>query len=58
MTYDDALRDQQRRREEQLRRERQSRDQKVISIFRRKKAQKPDVADFSYLKVREPSKSD
>jgi hypothetical protein len=58
MTYDKALRDQQREREEQLRRERQTRDQKVISIFRRKKAQKLDVLDFSYLKSREPWESD
>jgi hypothetical protein len=54
MTYDEALKDQQRKREEQLRREPQTPDRKVISIFRRKKAQKLDVLDFSYLKGREP----
>jgi len=58
MTYDEALKSQQRKREEQLRRERQTRDQKVTSIFRRKKAQTPDVLDFSYLKGREPWESD
>jgi hypothetical protein len=58
MTYDEALEDQQRKREEQLRRERQNRDQKVISIFKRKKAQKLDVLDFSRLKGREPWESD
>ena len=58
MTYDEALKEQLRKREEQLRRERQTRDQKVISIFRRKKAQRPDVLDFSYLKGREPWESD
>jgi hypothetical protein len=58
MTYDEALKEQLRKREEQLRRERQTRDQKVISIFRRKKAQRPDVLDFSYLKGREPWASD
>ena len=54
MTYDEALKEQQRKREEQLRRKRQIRDQKVISTFGRKKAQKPDVLDFSYLKGRAP----
>ena len=58
MTYDEALKDQQRKREEQLRREQQTHDQKVMSIFRRKKAQKPDVLDFSYLRGREPWESD
>jgi hypothetical protein len=58
MTYDEALRNQQRKREEQLRRERQSRDQKVISVFTQNKAQKPDVLDFSYLKGREHWESD
>ena len=58
MTYDEALKSQQRKREEQLRRERQSGDQKVISVFRPNKAQKPDVLDFSYLKGREPWESD
>jgi hypothetical protein len=58
MTYDEALKEQQRKREEQLRPERQTRYQKVVSIFRRKKAQKPDVFDFSYLKGPEPWASD
>jgi len=58
MTYDEALNNQQRKREEQLQREQRTRDQKVISIFRRKKAQTPDVLDFSYLKGREPWESD
>ena len=58
MTYDEALKSQQRKREEQLRRERQTRNQKVMSIFGRKKAQEPDVLDFSYLNGREPWESD
>ena len=58
MTYDEALKDQQRRREEQLRRERRARDQKVVFIVTRKKARKADVLDFSRLKSREPGELD
>ena len=58
MTYDEALKDQQRRREEQLRRERQTHVRKVEFIFTRKKARKADVFDFSRLKSREPWESD
>jgi hypothetical protein len=54
MTYDEALKEQQGKREKQLRRERQTRDRKVISIFTRKKARKVDVFDFSHLGSSEP----
>jgi hypothetical protein len=58
MTYDEALKNQQRKREEQLRRRRQSRGQDVTSIFRLMKVEKADVLDFSNLKGREPGESD
>jgi hypothetical protein len=58
MTYDEALKDQQRRREEQLRRERQARDQKVVFIITWMKARKADVLDFSRLKGGEPLESE
>ena len=58
MTYDEALKDQQRRREEQARRERQARDQEVVFIVARMRARKADVFDFNRPRSREPGELD
>ena len=58
MTYDDALKDQQLKRDERLRRRQQERDKKVISIFTRMRALPVDRFEFRRLPERaEPEQS-